>query len=108
MSFPPRQPTSWQSLVGVARQVRHQSAPHRGRPAAHQLLTFRLVTVDQTGRVGNQVALELRGHDIIGNVEEGDWIEVSGRIKEGGRVKSLTNLTTGSTVRSKSSIFTAP
>lgn len=80
----------------------------QGKASAHQLLTFRLVTVDQLGTAGTIVALELRGHDIVGNVEEGDWIEVSGRIESGGRVKSLMNLTTGATVRSKNSIFTAP
>jgi hypothetical protein len=55
------------------------------------------------------VDVELRGHEIRGDdVQDGDWIEITARIRADRRVKWIRNLTTLSRVRSKNFLFTRP
>jgi tetratricopeptide (TPR) repeat protein len=103
---PPRPPTSPRSLVGIARGVRRQLVPWRGRPAAHQSLMFRLDCFAMNGKFIQTVGLEIRGFEIAGNLEDGDWIEVITPIKDG-RVEVVRNLTTDERVANKKKIFTA-
>ncbi len=42
----------------------------------------------------------MKGFSIKGAVQKGDWLEVE-KIKDGGRVKSLVNLTTDVRVKTK-------
>jgi len=102
---PPRPPSSSRSVVGIARQVRRQSVPYRGNPGAWQLLTFRVDVVDARGNLLPPHAVELRGNEVLGNVEEGDWVEIDERPDRHGRVKSFVNLTTGARVRRKRNII---
>ena len=98
---PPRPPSSAGSVVGIARQVRRQSVPYRGTPGSRQLLTFRVDVVDLRGGLLPPQAVELRGSEVLGGVEDGDWVELDEQADRHGRVKSFRNLTTGARVRRK-------
>jgi hypothetical protein len=104
-STPPRPPSSTKSTVGIARQIRRQSVPYRGNPGAQQMLAFRVEVVDASGMQAGVLGVELRGHDIRGNVEDGDWVEITERLSRDGRIKSFMNLTTGQEVRRKIKII---
>jgi tetratricopeptide (TPR) repeat protein len=104
---PPRAPSSNRSIVGIARNVRRQVVPWRGKPAANQLLSFRLEVVAKDGSRGPMISIQMQNFEILGNVEEGDWIELNEPFKDGNRVKSFINLTTGERVISKRKIFMA-
>jgi len=54
------------------------------------------------------VGVDLRIFDIVDTVQDGDWVEITGHPKEGGRIKSFMNLSTGTQVRSKRVILSAP
>lgn len=101
-SRPPRAPSSRNSIVGIARHVKRQGVPFNGQMNAKQLLTFRVEVVDAEGRHAGTVGVEMRSFNIKGNIEEGDWVEVA-KVRDGGRVKSFMNLTSG--VRVSSGLF---
>jgi hypothetical protein len=73
--------------------------PYQGRAAAHQLLTFRVDAIDENRNNIGTVGIELRDFDIRGNVEDGDWVEITEQLEEGGRIKSFMNLSTGTEVK---------
>lgn len=104
---PPRAPSSDESIVGIARNVRRQVVPWRGKPAANQLLSFRLEVVSKDGSRRPMISVQMQNFEILGNVEEGDWIELNEPFQDGNRVKSFNNLTTGERVISKRKIFMA-
>jgi hypothetical protein len=65
-----------------------------------QVLTFRVDRRDSAGNLQQSVSVRLRGQRIVGNVKEGDRVEVKGRPGRDGvvRVTSFRNLTTQSIV----------
>jgi hypothetical protein len=106
---PPRPPKDAGALVGVVTQLAKGVGPWRGRPAAAQIWTFRLEQRDSGGaESAGIVAVELRGHEITGALENGDWVEISERPKpgQGCRPKELRNLTADDLVRSRWRWFT--
>jgi tetratricopeptide (TPR) repeat protein len=105
---PPRSPSSPNSAVGIAQHVRLQPVPWRGKPAAQQSLTLRVELRDRNGNPAGILGLELRGHEIRGTVENGDWVEILQPPPAGGsQIKSLRNLTTGEAVTAKNRWFMA-
>jgi tetratricopeptide (TPR) repeat protein len=96
---PPRPPSSQDSIVGIARHIQNRVVPYRGRAAAHQLLSFRVEIIDQNGMIIGAIGIELHDFDIRGTVDEGDWVEITERPKDGGRIKSFMNLSTGTLVK---------
>ncbi|WP_239311015.1 M48 family metallopeptidase [Frankia sp. Cj3] len=105
---PPRIPLYRDTVIGIADQVRLAAVPFRGKAAGSQSLTFRVRVHDRSGNVGPVRAIELRGNEIRGAVENGDWVELIDPPRGGaGRVKRVFNLTTNEEVRSKMFILTA-
>jgi len=97
---PPRPPSSAAAVVGIAKHVKMQPVPFNGQPAAKQSLTFRVEVIDQHGMHIRTVGVEMRNFTIRGSVDEGDWVEIKD-VRDGGRVKEVHNLTTGTRVLSK-------
>lgn len=95
---PPRPRSSQDSIFGIARHIQLRVVPYRGRAAARQLLTFRVDAIDENGNDIGKVGIELQDFDIRGNVEDGDWVEITEQPEEGGRIKSFMNLSTGTEV----------
>lgn len=95
--------------VGIARSVSKGVGPYRGKPAALQVLTFRLETYDENDNPGPLLGVEMRGTEIVGTLENGDWVLITERVKpgEGCRPKEVQNLTTSERVRSKRHFFMA-
>lgn len=104
---PPHPRSSQDSIVGIARHVQVRPVPFNGRPAAHQLLTFRVDAIDKNGSNTGPVGIELRGNEIVGTLDEGDWVEITERVQDGGRIKSFMNLTTETRVKVKRVLFMA-
>jgi hypothetical protein len=106
---PPRPPHDPSAIVGVARSVVRGVGPWRGKPAALQIWTFRVQTFDEAGNPGRVVGVDMRGHEIRGTLDNGDWVEIAERPKagEGCRPKQLRNITTDDVVRSRMRIFNA-
>jgi hypothetical protein len=53
------------------------------------------------------LAIQLRGTKIVGVIGTGHWLEIApGDMERGGRVKRLTNRSTGQEVYSRTNIFT--
>jgi hypothetical protein len=96
-------------IVGIARSVAKGVGPYRGKPAALQVWTFRLETYDEADNPGPLLGVEMRGTEIVGTLENGDWVLITERVKpgEGCRPKEVQNLTTNERVRSKMHIFMA-
>jgi hypothetical protein len=95
--------------VGIARNVSKGVGPYRGKPAALQVWTFRLETYDQGDNPGPLLGVEMRGTEIKGTLENGDWVLITETVKpgEGCRPKEIRNLTTNERVRSKMAFFMA-
>jgi hypothetical protein len=100
---PPNEPTSPDSLVGTANHVVRSVGPYRGSPAALQILTFRVQTYDGGGSPGEVVGVTMRGTEITGTLEEGDWVEIEDRPPsgEGAQPKEVRNLSVNDVVRAK-------
>jgi hypothetical protein len=75
--------------------------PYRGNPGAWQLLTFRVDVIGPDGKLLPPQAVELRGNEVLGGVEDGNWVELDESADRHGRMKSFLNLTTGARVRRK-------
>ena len=92
------------------KQLKKTAVPWAGRPAAAQSWTFRLeLRGADYGAPPTLVGVEMRGHEVSGTLENGDWVEISEHPKPG-RVylpKVLRNLSDGGVVRSKFRIFLA-
>lgn len=105
-STPPRVKASLSSgaTVGIVRNLMKGVGPWRGKPASLQIWTFRLELCDSDGNAtGDVLGVEMRGHEITGSLDNGDWVEISERPTpgEGLRPKTLRNLTTSDVVKSK-------
>jgi tetratricopeptide (TPR) repeat protein len=100
---PPHQPNSSDSLVGTVNHVVRSVGPYRGSPAALQILTFRVQTYDGAGSPGEVVGVTMRGTEITGTLEEGDWVEIEDRPRsgEGAQPKEVRNLTVNDVVKAK-------
>jgi hypothetical protein len=86
--------------------------PHRVRRGSHPVCEFRLEQRDKHGGRRLRANVVLSGRRILGNLSNGDWVEVKlphgwseGRTL---RPKHLTNLTTGQAVRLKGPIGRHP
>jgi tetratricopeptide (TPR) repeat protein len=97
---PPRPPSSASAMVGRVTLVKLQAVPFNGTPAAKQSLTFRLDVADGDGNLIRTIGIEMKSFHINGTVENGDWVEVE-KISRNGRVKSLSNLSTGQRVSAR-------
>jgi tetratricopeptide (TPR) repeat protein len=100
---PPHQPSSPSAVIGIARQVRQQQVPWRGRPAAMTQLTCRVETYSHSGEGPlGLVSVELRSHEVHGTLVDGDWVELAEADATARKpIKELINLTTGEHVYSK-------
>ena len=61
-------------------------------------MTFRLDVADSNGNLVRTVGVKMRSFHVRGIVENGDWLEVD-KISRTGKVKSLSNLSTGQCVK---------
>lgn len=106
---PPWPPNDPQALVGIVSHLSKGVAPWRGKPAAAQLWGFRVELQDASpgGGPARMLGVEMRGHEITGNLENGDWVEISERPKAGKpfRPKKLRNLSTNDQVRVVWNVF---
>jgi zinc-ribbon domain len=86
---------------GRARNVQ-RSSEQLGQQLTTQILRFVLEQFDQSGNRTTIMSIEMRGLSIVGNISEGDRVEVFGK-REGGLIfaEQIHNLTTGETVRAK-------
>jgi tetratricopeptide (TPR) repeat protein len=100
---PPSPPRDPNALVGIVTQLTKTVAPWGGRPAAQQLWNFRLEIPGAPGGSTTRVGVQMRGHEINGTLDNGDWVEISEQPKPG-RVyqpKVLRNLSVGGVVKSR-------
>jgi tetratricopeptide (TPR) repeat protein len=104
---PPRPPTSASSTVGTVEDLKQGVAPYRGKPAALQVWSFRLQGYDADGRPLPLIGVEMRGMEITGTLDNGDWVEIpeSARPGEGLRPKKLYNLTSNDMVNARNFLF---
>jgi hypothetical protein len=88
-------------LVGEARNIdRTVEQGGLNFQRQFQVLTFRVDSRDSAGNLQQSVPVRLRGQQILGNLKEGERVEVRGRPGRGGvvRVRSFWNLATQSEV----------
>jgi tetratricopeptide (TPR) repeat protein len=106
---PPHSPTDPSSIVGVATYLAKGVGPWRGKVAAVQIWTFRVQTYDQDGSPQGLIGVELRGHDISGTLENGDWVEIGRDSCNGGgcHPKEIRNLSTNEAVKARMRWFMA-
>jgi hypothetical protein len=89
---------------GVVRNLRRgdegSSAAMRESGERDQVLSFRLELTDASGDITGYLQVEMRGETIVGDVAEGDRVEVGASTPRDGIVtpKSFQNLTTNSRV----------
>jgi hypothetical protein len=97
------------ATVGTVRNLSKGVGPYRGKPAALQIWTFRVETYDEQGNVGELMGVEMRGHEITGTLDNGDWVEIKERPKRGGgcRPKKVRNLTTNDLIEARYRWFMA-
>ena len=100
VGLPPRPPSSASVIVGRARLVKLQPVAFNGTPGAKQSLTFRLDVADDDGNLVRTVGVEMRSFHVRGTVENGDCLEID-KISRTGKVKSLSNLSTGQRVKTR-------
>lgn len=105
---PPRAPQDPAATVGIVRNLSKGVGPWRGTPAALQIWTFRVETYDGEGTPGGLVGVEIRGHEIAGTLDSGDWVEIDDEPEagEGLRPKEVRNLTTSDVVKARYFRFT--
>jgi hypothetical protein len=86
---------------GVARNIQ-RSSEQVGNQQTTQILRFNLEQFDQSGNRTMMMSVEMRGLSIIGNISEGDRVEVFGQ-REGGLIlaKEIQNVTTDSRVKTE-------
>ena len=65
--------------MGVVNRLQKGFGPLNGNPAVVQVWTFRIQTYDDRGNPGNAFGVTMRGWDIVGTLENGDWVEISDR-----------------------------
>jgi hypothetical protein len=90
-------------FVGEARNIdRTQEQGGLNYQRTFQVLTFRVDCRDSVGNLQQSVQVRLRGQRIVGNVREGERVEVRGRPGRGGvvQVGSFWNVATQSNVTS--------
>ncbi len=89
------------TIVGEARQI--QQMHHNDALGAVTVLRFRVDRFDGDGNRLPPVPVELTGKFIKGSLQEGDWVEVTGRRRREAtfRPKRIRNLTTGERVGGK-------
>jgi hypothetical protein len=80
--------------------VKLQAVAFNGTPGAKQSLTFRLDMADDDGNLVRSVGVEMRSFHVRGTVENGDWLEID-KMSRTGKVKSLSNLSTGQRVKAR-------
>lgn len=85
-------------LVGVVESVRRSQEAYEVRSGSRPVLSIRVRT-DRGGSGARLVAAEMRGKNIRGVVDPGDWVEFPAAWRPGARLKSLHNLTTGGEVK---------
>jgi hypothetical protein len=100
---PPHDPGDLSAMVGIVRNLSKGVGPYRGKPAALQIWAFRVETYDEHGNPGELMGVEMRGHEIRGTLDNGDWVEISERPRSGGgyRPKTVRNLTTNDVVKAR-------
>jgi tetratricopeptide (TPR) repeat protein len=105
--LPPHQPSSPSAVIGIARQVRQQVVPWRGKPAAMTQLTCRVETYSHSGEGPlGLISVELRSHEVHGTLVDGDWVELAEADATARKpIKELINLTTGEPIYSKYRVF---
>jgi hypothetical protein len=90
-------------LVGEARNIeRTEEQGGLNYQRTFRVLTFRVDCRDSAGNLQQSVPVRLRGQRIVGNVKEGEWVQVRGRPGRDGvvRVGSFWNMATQSNVTS--------
>jgi hypothetical protein len=104
-SAPPTPPVKHREhggIVGVARNIQLRQALSVSTGLQETILTFRLEQYDSGGNRTRVVPVEIRGLSLTGFISDGDWAEVSGKVKDGMvRAKQVRNLTTGGVVGTK-------
>lgn len=100
---PPGEPTSPSSLVGVVSGLSKTVGPHRGSPAAAQIWEFRVQKFDTDGTPGAVEGVMMRGREINGTLQNGDWVEIIEPPEDGVgyRPHELRNLTLNAIVTAK-------
>ncbi|MER7674360.1 tetratricopeptide repeat protein [Kitasatospora sp. NPDC096128] len=108
-ALPPHKPSSPSAVIGIARQVRQQVVPWRGKPAAMTQLTCRVETYSHSGEGPlGLISVELRSHEVHGTLVDGDWVELTEADATARKpIKNLINLSTGENVYSKYRVFGA-
>ena len=106
---PPTQSRRPGALAGTARNVQLRSEPPgTGSYGATQVLTFRLEQYDSSGNRIKTLPVEMRGFSITGFINDGDEVEVFGKLEDGLiRTKQVQNRATGATVQVKEPSKTA-
>lgn len=93
---PDGSPEAASAVTGEARGVT-QRVEH-----AEQVWTLRVERHDRHGNRLQPVAVEMRGERFDGSVSDGDWIEVTGRWREGTLVADrVANVTTGGSLHTR-------
>ncbi|MCX6955324.1 MAG: tetratricopeptide repeat protein, partial [Verrucomicrobia bacterium] len=102
-TYPPR---FQNSLVGVVTDLHKSNAPWRGRMGAIVVWQFRVVA-NEEGRPRPAVGIEMKGDDISGLLQNGDWVEIDEQPQPGRtlRPKRVWNLSDGSVVKRTWRVF---
>jgi hypothetical protein len=86
---------------GQARAVKQRT--ERYGKSSKEVISFRIERYDSAGNRLQPVGVELRGYGFQGSVNDGDWVEVAGRSRDGTFVaRRIDNLTTNAIVRARS------
>lgn len=92
----------WTESTGTVRDVSRRTMSEMGGNTVtpKEVLNFRIEELDGDGNIIQVVPVELIGNQILGNLRDGDSIEVKGRMSKEHILRALTakNVTTNSSV----------